>query len=147
MDFQWDERPRQGAVGDCWLISVLEALYVSDRAELRKKVIPLSDGRVEVRLTGHVVWLTPSFPAGHATPLWMACIEKACALVLGGWPNLQGGRVTVAAELLGAKVLRLHGPTICTIRTPGGGFHAAMSDQTWVLATSGGILQRKTHSG
>jgi len=132
MELQWDKRPRQGAVGDCWLISVLEALYVSDRAELRKKVIPLSDGRVEVRLTGHVVWLVPSFPAGHATPLWMACIEKACALTLGGYKNLHGGRITSAAELLGVKFMRLRCPTICTIRTPGG-FHAALSDQTWVL--------------
>ena len=134
MDLQWDKRPRQGAVGDCWLLAPCEYLWTVNRAELRKKVLPLSDGRVEVRLTGHVVWLTPSFPAGHATPLWMACIEKACSLTLGGYKNLHGGRITVAAELLGAKVLRLHCPTICTIRTPGGGFHAAMSDQSWVLA-------------
>jgi hypothetical protein len=133
MDLQWDKRPRQGAVGDCWLISVLEALYVSDRQRLQGMVKDLGGGWVEVRLPGKMVWLRTVFNIGAATPLWATIVEKACAIVLGGYKNLHGGRISVAAELLGAKVLRLHCPTVCTIRTPGGGFHAAMSDQTWVL--------------
>ena len=94
----------------------------------------LGGGWAEVRLASQIFWLRTAFPVRGAQPLWCACVEKACALALGGWSRLNGGTIPQACRLLFAdfEVRSVAAPLVCVVPLPSG-YHAARPVETWVV--------------
>ena len=117
MDFH--SPPLQGAIGTCWLISVLHSLWIH-RSDFLKTMVRDTGSHVEVRLKNHTVWVLKRFPRWASVPLWCSAIEAAFAVVMGGYARLHWGRVAKACELLGLNARELTGPMVAVIRTPQG---------------------------
>ena len=121
MDLELGRPPVQGpGFGDCWVVSVLDAVHHRWPDKISRMFKDLGDGRVEVRLARHTVWLGMTFPQGCSQPKWCSCIQKALALVLGGWDKLNGGLVSTACTLLfpDLECVPLTDAIVCGIRHP-----------------------------
>ena len=133
MDLQLGTPPRQGAVGDCWLISILETLWANWPGVLKNMLTPLGNGQVEVRINVGVFWINSHFPPHMAQPLWAALLEKAVSIYLGGYSRLNGNTIRFACELLLSRFELLHIPNSISIIPTARGFHALHPDQSFVL--------------
>lgn len=106
--------PRQGAVGDCYLIAGLILLAEEDPGIIEGLIdendngtftITFGDGHQEVVNPTIVVDAegNPAFARGADGSAWAPLIEKAYAQRYGGWgsdPGITGGQVSTAIERL-----------------------------------------------
>jgi hypothetical protein len=114
----------QNALGDCFFLAAVAAVARSKPEALRKLIKKNSDGSYDVTLYVHDKWFSvnrepkviknvrPTFPTGpDGSPvyagiadkeLWVMILEKAYAIHLGGYDDLdEGGDPEDAIEVLG----------------------------------------------
>ena len=133
MDLRWGEPPTQGALGDCWLIAVLETLWANWPQVLRRMVRPLPNGQFEVRMARGTVWVNPVFGSNTAQPVWAACIEKAISILLGGYIQMEGNTIKYACDLLLPKYVLSYIPNSISIIPTPRGYHALHPNQCFIL--------------
>ena len=112
-------RPRQGRLGDCWLMAPMLALHETAPKRLRALIGEETDGIVTVRLPGleEPLRVDRRFPVGArgvfqygrrdgANPGWVGVLEKAIAgHIAGDYAFLQRGLARYGfALLLGERV-------------------------------------------
>lgn len=112
-------RPRQGRLGDCWLMAPMLALHETAPERLRALIGEETDGIVTVRLPGleEPLRVDRRFPVGArgvfqygrrdgANPGWVGVLEKAIAgHIAGDYAFLQRGLARYGfALLLGERV-------------------------------------------
>ena len=107
-------RPRQGRLGDCWVMAGMLAVHETAPERLQALMTREQDGSVTVRLpgAGHPVRVDRMMPVDAAGmfvygrqdgggPGWVGVLEKAIALqVAGGYRFLQRGFGRFGLELL-----------------------------------------------
>ena len=99
--------PRQGQLGDCWLVAVLAGLCVRCPHLVRSLVQPFGL-QFRVNLLGFYILVDATFPLINGVwlgidpnvCLWAALIEKGFALIRGGYQMLNGGIMYDAVRLL-----------------------------------------------
>ena len=133
VNLQFNTPPTQGALGDCWLIAVLQSMWCNWPQVLRGMVTPLPNGQIEVRLTRGTFWINPVFGPNAAQPLWAAAIEKAISILLGGYGNMFGNTIKFACELLLPKFELIYIPNSISIISTPRGYHALAPHQAFVL--------------
>ncbi len=108
---------RQGQIGDCFLLSSLSAVAMSDPDRIRQMIQPLSDNRFRVRFwvlnergfVHHDEFVTAAFPTRHGNPvygqsddgpieIWVSVVERAYAQWGGGYGEIEGGHARFALE-------------------------------------------------
>ena len=131
MELEWEKPPRQGQFGDCWLISVLHAVWRSEPWRLRKMICALPCGRYQVSLAHETVWIWAAFPPNAGQPRWCGLIEKAVALFCGGYHKINGNTIYFACQLLFKKFrLRMNRGNPLAIVDARFGHHAIAVHQT-----------------
>ncbi|APX32313.1 crotonobetainyl-CoA--carnitine CoA-transferase [Brachybacterium sp. P6-10-X1] len=154
-------RPRQGQVGDCWLVAPMLAIHETAPRHLPGLVTAEDDGTVTVRLPAvdepiRVDRQMPVSGSGSsvgarrdgANPGWVGVLEKAIAAhVAGGYGFLQRGVARFGLELLlGLRVrtlLRLPSAAqIVTWRREGRAITASTHPLSSRLPTAHGPLPR-----
>ncbi len=122
MDFT--RRPRQGVLGDCWVIGALLAVHEADPAAVRRLLSPTPDGTWAVTLydrgrpvrmlvdrtmpvTGQGRWAYAC--ESGAAPGWAGLVEKAAALhVAGSYRGLARGFGRFGLAVLTGLPVRTH---------------------------------------
>ncbi|MFC7376867.1 C2 family cysteine protease [Brachybacterium sp. GCM10030267] len=137
-------RPRQGRLGDCWLLAAMLAIHETAPERLAQLLSALPDGTVEMHLPalGHPIRVDRMMPvddAGEflyarrdgANPGWAGALEKAItAYVAGGYGYIQRGFARFGFELLlGMRVRTL-------LRLPPAAQLAAWTDEGRAVAAS-----------
>ncbi|MDN5688141.1 MAG: C2 family cysteine protease [Brachybacterium sp.] len=154
-------RPRQGRVGDCWVIAPMLAIHETDPRRLPSLLSAEDDGTVTVRLPAvdapirvdrqMPVAASGTFVAARrdgANPGWVGVLEKAVAAhVAGGYTALQRGVARFGLELLlGLRVrtlLRLPSAAqILAWRQEGRAITASTHPLSSLLPTTHGPLPR-----
>ncbi|ASK67013.1 crotonobetainyl-CoA--carnitine CoA-transferase [Brachybacterium avium] len=137
-------RPRQGRLGDCWLMAPMLAIHETAPERLRQLLSEEAGGIVAVQLPGmtepirvdrHLpVDARGTFQYGRrdgANPGWVGVLEKAIALhVAGGYPFLQRGFARFGFELLLGERVRTQ------LRTPSAAQVIAWRSQHRAIAAS-----------
>lgn len=115
-------RPRQGRLGDCWVMASMLAVHETAPERLQTLMQREQDGTVTVHLPGAqgpvtVDRMMPADAAGafvygrqdSGAPGWVGVLEKAVALqVAGGYRFLQRGFGKFGLELLLGEKARTH---------------------------------------
>ena len=124
-------RPRQGMLGDCWVMAAMLAVHETAPERLQALLVEEEDGTVEVTLPGaspvRVDRRLPVERGGRFTyahlsaggPGWPGVLEKAVAgSVAGGYGFLQRGLARYGLQLLtgGRGRMLLRSPTAAEIR-------------------------------
>lgn len=113
-------RPRQGALGDCWVMASMLAVHETAPEHLRSVLTPENDGVVAVHLPGldaplRVDRCLPVDERGNfvygrrdgANPGWVGVLEKAIAgHVAGGYGMLQRGFARYGLQILTGQPVR-----------------------------------------
>lgn len=152
-------RPRQGRLGDCWVIAPMLALHETAPERLRRLLSEEADGTVTVRLPGAAapirvdrrlpVDARGAFRYGRrdgANPGWVGVLEKAIAAqVAGDYTFLQRGFARFGFELLlGERVsTRLRLPSAAQIlawRSEGRAIAASTHPLSRCVPTASGTL-------
>lgn len=152
-------RPRQGRLGDCWVMASMLAIHETAPERLRRLLTEEADGIVAVRLPGASapIRVDRRFPVDDrgafqygrrdgANPGWVGVLEKAIALhVAGDYAFLQRGFARFGLELLLGERVRsqLRMPSaaqITTWRAEGRAIAASTHPLSPLVPTSAGPL-------
>lgn len=152
-----DGRPRQGALGDCWVVAAMLAVHETSPAHLRRLVRPGPEpGTVAVHLPGleEPLLVDRTLPVDArgrflyarrdgAGPADVGVLEKAIAAhVAGGYGMLQRGLARYGLQLLLGRAGRM------TLRSPGAARVRRWRSQDRPLTASTHPLSgRVRHSG
>ncbi len=108
--------PRQGMLGDCFLLSTLSAIAARDPKRIKELVRENDDGTYTVTFATrsitvddvlHVRANGQPLYAASAKSQWAAIVEKAYAELKGGYPALNGGEAADVLRELGSATREL----------------------------------------
>ena len=96
--------PRQGRLGDCWLVAVLAGIAHRLPHLIRTIVQPHVGLQFRVNLLGFYILVDATFPLVNGCwlgidpnlCLWAALVEKAFSLIRGGYEQLNGSDMTLS---------------------------------------------------